>query len=101
MHMFNTAVIPYISLDHYLNSNLYTIPNMQNMRFFCYSVYIKIEFKTSLDVSNKKEHSRYMTSSAYVPSRATFPGHIHIFKGTKSSIQYRVIIGIIGYMYPR
>ena len=29
-----TSVIPYISLDLYLTPNLYTIPNMQNMRFF-------------------------------------------------------------------
>ena len=42
IHMFHTSVIPYIpyiSSDHYLNPNLYTIPNMQNMRFFCCSVY--------------------------------------------------------------
>ena len=39
-HMFNTSMIPYISLDQYLNPNLYAIPNMQNMRFFCCSVYI-------------------------------------------------------------
>ena len=38
IHMFHTSVIPYIPLDDYLNSNLYTtcIPNM---RFFCCSVY--------------------------------------------------------------
>ena len=29
----------HISLDQYLNPNLYTIRNMQNMRFFCCSVY--------------------------------------------------------------
>ena len=40
IHMFNTSVIPYISLGEYLNSNLYTQSNMQNMRFFCCSVYI-------------------------------------------------------------
>ena len=34
-------MIPYILLDQYLNPNLYTIPNMQNMRFFCCSVYIE------------------------------------------------------------
>ena len=38
IHMSNTSMIPYISLDQYLNPNLYTIPNMQNMRFFCCSV---------------------------------------------------------------
>ena len=41
IHMFNTSVIPNISLDHYLNHNLYILPNMQNMRFFCWSVYVK------------------------------------------------------------
>ena len=40
IRMFNTLVIPYISLDQYLNPNLYTVPNMQNMRFFCCSVYL-------------------------------------------------------------
>ena len=40
IHMFNTSMIPYISLDQYLNPNLYTIPNMQTMRFFCCSVCI-------------------------------------------------------------
>ena len=40
IHMFNTSVIPYISLDQSLIPNLYTIPNMQNMRFFCCSVYM-------------------------------------------------------------
>ena len=40
IHIFNTSMIPYISLDQYLNPNLYTIPNMQIMRFFCCSVYI-------------------------------------------------------------
>ena len=39
IHMFNTSMIPYISLDQYLNPNLYTIPNMHNMRFFSCSVY--------------------------------------------------------------
>ena len=39
IHMFNTSVIPYISLEQYLSPNLYTILNMQNMRFFCCSVY--------------------------------------------------------------
>ena len=42
IHMFHTSVIAYISLDVYLNPNLYTILNMQNMRFFCCSVYIRI-----------------------------------------------------------
>ena len=40
IHYVNTSVIPYISLDQYLTPNLYTIPNVQNMRFFCCSVYI-------------------------------------------------------------
>ena len=40
IHMFNTSMIPYISLDQYLNPNLYTIPNTQNMRFFCCPVYL-------------------------------------------------------------
>ena len=39
IHMFHASLIPCISLDQYLNPNLYTIPNMQNMRFFCCSVY--------------------------------------------------------------
>ena len=39
IHIINTSVIPYISLDQYLKPNLYTIPNMQNMRFFCCPVY--------------------------------------------------------------
>ena len=42
IHMFSTSVVSYISLDPYLNPILYTIPNMQNMRFFCYSVYIGV-----------------------------------------------------------
>ena len=41
IHMFQAPLIPSISLDQYLNPNLYTIPNMQNMRFFCCSVYIQ------------------------------------------------------------
>ena len=40
IHIFHASLIPCISLDQYLNSNLYTIPNMQNMRFFCCSVYL-------------------------------------------------------------
>ena len=43
IHMFNTSVINYISSDEYLNPDLYTIPNMQNMRFFCFSVYLRIK----------------------------------------------------------
>ena len=43
IHMFHTSVVPYISLDRYLNPNLNTIPNMQNMRFFCCSVYLQKE----------------------------------------------------------
>ena len=39
IHVFNTSVIPYTSLDQYLSPNLNTIPNIQNMRFFCCSVY--------------------------------------------------------------
>ena len=39
IHMFNISMIPYISVDQYLNPNSYTIPNMQNMRFFCCPVY--------------------------------------------------------------
>ena len=46
MHMFHTLVIPYISSDEYLNPNLYTTPNMQNMRFFCCSVYVIFVFFT-------------------------------------------------------
>ena len=42
IHMFHASLIPCISLDQYLNPNLYTIPNMQNMRFFCCSVYIRV-----------------------------------------------------------
>ena len=45
IHMFHTSVIPYISSNNFLNPNLYIIPNMQNMRFFCCSVY-----DTTLDV---------------------------------------------------
>ena len=40
IRMFHALLIPCLSLDQYLNRNLYTIPNMQNMRFFCCSVYI-------------------------------------------------------------
>ena len=40
IHMFHASLIPCISLDQYLNPNLYTISNMQNMRFFCCSVYM-------------------------------------------------------------
>ena len=40
IHMFHTSVMPNISLEEYLNPDLYTIPNTQNMRFFCCSVYI-------------------------------------------------------------
>ena len=40
IHMFHTSVMPYISLDLYSNPKLYTIPNMQNMRYFCCSVYV-------------------------------------------------------------
>ena len=39
IQMFHASLIPCISLDQYLNPNLNTIPNMQNMRFFCCSVY--------------------------------------------------------------
>ena len=31
----------HISLDQYLTTDVYNIPNMQNMRFFCCSVYVK------------------------------------------------------------
>ena len=44
IHMLNTSVTPFISLDQYLNLNLYTIPNTQNMRFFCCSVYVPVCF---------------------------------------------------------
>ena len=37
IHMFHTYVTPYVSLDQYLNRNVYTIPNMQNMRFLLQS----------------------------------------------------------------
>ena len=37
-YMVNTSMIPYISLDQYLTPILNTLPNMQNMRFFCCSV---------------------------------------------------------------
>ena len=40
IHMLHASLISCISLDKYLNPNLYTIPNMQNMRFFCCSVYM-------------------------------------------------------------
>ena len=43
IHMFRTSLMPYISLDQYLNPILYTIPNVQNMRFFCCSVYVNCE----------------------------------------------------------
>ena len=42
IHMFHASLISCILLDQYLNPNLYTIPNMQNMRFFCCSVYVMI-----------------------------------------------------------
>ena len=38
LHMFHTLVTPYVFLDQYLNPNLYTIPNMQNVRFFCQGI---------------------------------------------------------------
>ena len=41
IHMCHASLIPCISLDQYLNPNLYIIPNMQNMRFFCCSVYVQ------------------------------------------------------------
>ena len=41
IHMIQASLILCISLDQYLNPNLYTTPNMQNMRFFCCSVYVK------------------------------------------------------------
>ena len=44
IHMFHTSGINYISLDEYLNPNSYTIPNMQNRRFFCCSVYIRVRY---------------------------------------------------------
>ena len=47
IHMFNTSMIPYISLDQYLN----TIPNLQNMRFFCCSVYdSKVQEKKNMTI---------------------------------------------------
>ena len=42
IYMFNTSVIPYISLDQHLTPNLYNIPNMQNMHFLCCSVYFSL-----------------------------------------------------------
>ena len=39
INMFHAPLIPCLSLDQYLNPNLNTIPNMQNMPFFCCSVY--------------------------------------------------------------
>ena len=41
--MFLAPLKPCVPLDQYLNPNLYTIPNMQNMRFFCCSVYFLYE----------------------------------------------------------
>ena len=41
IHMFDASLIPCISLDQLLNPNLSTLPNMQNMRFFCCSVYMQ------------------------------------------------------------
>ena len=38
IHMIHASLILCISLYQYLNPNLYTIPNMQNMRFFYCSV---------------------------------------------------------------
>ena len=35
IHMFHTSLISFISLDQYITPNVYNIPNMQNMRFFC------------------------------------------------------------------
>ena len=52
--MFNTSMIPYISIDQYLNPNSYTIPNMQNMRFFCCPVYIYVQL--SKHASNRPYH---------------------------------------------
>ena len=62
-HMFNTSVIPYLSLDQYLNPNLYTIPNMQNMRFFCCSVYIVLVYKTYVEIQiNYNETPLHLSS---------------------------------------
>ena len=54
IHMFNTSMIPYISLDQYLNPNLYTLPNLQNMRFFCCPVYVSILKSSNLKATNIK-----------------------------------------------
>ena len=48
IHMSNTSVIPYTLLDQYLTPNLNTIPNIQNMRFFCCSVYMGQQRQGSL-----------------------------------------------------
>ena len=52
IHMFNTSMIPYISIDLYLNPNLNTLPNMQNMRFFCCPVYIKHMYNACVTAFN-------------------------------------------------
>ena len=70
-HMFHTSVIPYISLDRYLNPNLYTIPNMQNMRFFCCSVYIQtcmalLQIMDNNVVSDKKAYHSLTLGGTFV-----------------------------------
>ena len=50
IHMFHASLISCMSLDQYLNPNLYTIPNMQNMRFFCCSVYINNQIQSIREV---------------------------------------------------
>ena len=72
IHMFHASLIPCISLDQYLNPNLYTIPNMQNMRFFCCSVYIRQRMQEPLyqtvdarDYIRQRMHeSLYQTADA-------------------------------------
>ena len=62
IHMSHASLIPCISLEQYLNPNLYTIPNMQNMRFFCCSVYIAYQILITTILITIKEEG-YLTIS--------------------------------------
>ena len=41
IHMFYTSVVPYISFDMYLNSNLYTIQICKYALLLLFSIYIE------------------------------------------------------------
>ena len=80
IHMFHTSVMPYISLDQYLIPNLYIIPNMQNVRIFCCSVYIL------------KLHVRYVTDNKLILS----PFSLDIHDDSKTNTSHFVSRSIRG-----